>query len=227
MRSYGQFCPIAKAAEIFCARWTALILRDLACGAARFSELRRGVPLASPSLISARLKELEAEGIVGRRRDESSNTWYYHLTEAGEEFVPILLALGIWGQRWTRRDLPEAEMDLGLILWVMERQANPAALGAGRNAVELRLSDQPEEGRRWWFLNEAGKCTLCMQEPGVEVVLFLRTDLPTLIRIWRGDTGFEAAIAEGLFEAHGSKRAVAALQDWFGAMPLVHVRPVR
>lgn len=59
MRSYNQFCPIAKAAEIFCERWTALIIRELAFGGVRFSQLQRGVPLASPTLISTRLKQLE------------------------------------------------------------------------------------------------------------------------------------------------------------------------
>ncbi len=67
MKSYGQFCPVAKAAEIFCERWTALILRDLAAGAQRFAELRRGVPLMSPTLLSRRLRQLEAEGILERR----------------------------------------------------------------------------------------------------------------------------------------------------------------
>ena len=62
MKSYGQFCPVAKAAEVFCERWTPLILRDLALGATRFSELQRGVPLASPTLLSYRLKQLEKEG---------------------------------------------------------------------------------------------------------------------------------------------------------------------
>ena len=57
MRSYGQFCPVAKAAELFCERWTPLIVRDLAAGAARFSELQRGVPLMSPTLLSRRLKQ--------------------------------------------------------------------------------------------------------------------------------------------------------------------------
>jgi len=75
MRSYGQFCPIAKAAELFCERWTALILRDLAAGATRFSQLRRGVPLASPTLLSRRLKELEAEGIIERRRPGTRRSW--------------------------------------------------------------------------------------------------------------------------------------------------------
>ena len=66
MKSYGQFCPVAKAAEVFCERWTALIIRDLAAGAQRFAELRRGVPLMSPTLLSHRLKQLEAEGILGK-----------------------------------------------------------------------------------------------------------------------------------------------------------------
>ena len=61
MKSYGQFCPVAKAAELFCERWTPLILRDLAAGATRFSELQRGVPLMSPTLLSRRLKQLEEE----------------------------------------------------------------------------------------------------------------------------------------------------------------------
>jgi len=75
VKSYGQFCPVAKAAELFCERWTALIVRDLASGATRFSELQRGVPLMSPTLLSRRLKQLEAEGVVERRRGPSGNSW--------------------------------------------------------------------------------------------------------------------------------------------------------
>src|SRR5262245_6953981 len=113
---YHQFCPVAKAAEVFCERWTALILRTLALGATRFSELQRGVPLASPALISHRLRQLEAEGIVirtvaGKRRGST-----YHLSDAGKEFIPIVTALGVWGQRWTRRELAAREVDLGLLL---------------------------------------------------------------------------------------------------------------
>jgi len=83
MKSYGQFCPVAKTAEIFCVRWTPLILRDLALGASRFTELQRGVPLASPTLLSNRLKQLEKEGIVQRRKSASGRSWTYHLTPAG------------------------------------------------------------------------------------------------------------------------------------------------
>lgn len=70
MKSYSQFCPVAKAAELFCERWTPLILPDLYWGSTRFSELHRGVPLMSPTLLSQRLKQLEAEGVIERRKPE-------------------------------------------------------------------------------------------------------------------------------------------------------------
>ena len=59
--SYGQFCPVSMAAEVLCNRWTVLVLREMLAGTTRFNDLRRGVPRMSPSLLSKRLKELEAE----------------------------------------------------------------------------------------------------------------------------------------------------------------------
>ena len=64
--SYQQFCPVAMAAEILCTRWTIILLREMFAGSTRFNELRRGVPRMSPALLSQRLKELEAAGIVAR-----------------------------------------------------------------------------------------------------------------------------------------------------------------
>jgi len=62
--SYNQFCPVAMAAEILCTRWTIIVLRELVAGSTRFNELRRGVPRMSPALLSKRLKDLEAVGMV-------------------------------------------------------------------------------------------------------------------------------------------------------------------
>ncbi|HEY7551860.1 MAG TPA: helix-turn-helix domain-containing protein, partial [Hyphomicrobiaceae bacterium] len=151
MKSYGQFCPVAKAAEVFCERWTPLILRDLAFGATRFAELQRGVPLASPTLLSHRLKQLEKEGIVERRKSASGRSWTYHLTPAGEDLTPLVLALGEWGQKWSRRELARHEIDLGLLLWALERGARPEAFERGRTVVQLTFTDQIEKKRHWWF----------------------------------------------------------------------------
>ena len=62
--SYGQFCPVALAAEVLCTRWTAVLLRELVAGSTRFNDLRRGVPRMSPALLVKRLRDLEKAGIV-------------------------------------------------------------------------------------------------------------------------------------------------------------------
>jgi DNA-binding HxlR family transcriptional regulator len=224
MKSYGQFCPVAKASEVFCERWTPLILRDLAGGATRFSQLQRGVPLASPTLLSRRLKELEAEGIVERRKSETGRSWTYHLTPAGREFAPIVEALGIWGQRWSRRELAEHEINLDLLLWAMEVSVHADAFGAGRTLVELELVDQPDHKRRWWFLNEDGRCEMCVKAPGFEVDLYLVATLPDMIYIWRGDLSLERALETTRLEAHGSTEARRALTRWLGVSTLAHIQ---
>ena len=125
MRSYGQFCPIAKAAELFCERWTALILRDLVAGATRFGQLKRGVPLASPTLLSRRLKELEREGVIERRRAGTVATVGPITSRRRQEFAPLIHALGVWGQRWSRRELARHEVNLSLFLWALELSVKP------------------------------------------------------------------------------------------------------
>lgn len=223
MKSYGQFCPVAKAAEVFCERWTALLIRDLGSGISRFSQLKRGVPLMSPTLLSRRLKQLEAEGIIERRRPASGQGWSYHLTPAGQEFAPIVEALGIWGQRWTRRQLAEGEVDLGLLIWALERSVRPDALAPGRAVVQLEFTDQPTGKKRWWFVNEDGRVELCLQDPGYEVDLYLAVTLPDMIYIWRGDLPLEQALASGRLDAHGPQRLRQRLRAWLGVSVLVHV----
>lgn len=212
MRGYGQFCPVAKAAEVFCERWTALLVRDLAAGATRFSELQRGVPLMSPSLLSRRLKELVAEGLVERRPAARGST--YHLTPAGAEFVPMVEALGVWGQRWSRRQLADGEVDLGLLIWSLERGVDPTAFGGGRSVVHLTFTDQPKDKRQWWFVNDAGACELCLTDPGYDVDLYLVTTLPDMIYIVRGDLKLPAALESDRLEALGTARIRAALSRW-------------
>ena len=227
MRSYGQFCPVAKAAELFCERWTALILRDLAGGATRFSELQRGVPLASPTILSRRLKELEKEGVIERRRAASGGAWTYHLTAAGAEFAPIVEALGVWGQRWSRRDLAEHEVDLGLLVWAMEKSVRPEAFESERVVVKVVFTDQPRNKRDWWFLNEGGACDQCVDDPGFDIDLHIAVSLCDMIYIWRGDLTLARALDAGRLEALGSARARKALPRWLGVASIAHVKSAR
>lgn len=227
MKSYGQFCPVAKAAELFCERWTPLIVRDLAAGATRFSELRRGVPMMSPTLLSRRLKQLEAEGVVERRPARNGRGYTYHLTDSGAEFVPLIEALGVWGQRWSRRQLAEHEIDLGLLIWSLERSVRAAAFGKSRAVVRLEFTDQVAGKDLWWFVNEGGGCELCLEDPGYDVDLYLACSLPDMIYIVRGDLPLARALGEGRLEALGSARARRALKAWLNLSPLTAIKSQR
>ncbi|MEP3278725.1 MAG: helix-turn-helix domain-containing protein [Stappiaceae bacterium] len=222
MKSYGQFCPVAKAAELFCERWNALIVRDLAAGPRRFTELKRGVPLMSPSLLSSRLKWLIEEGIV-ERLDGNGSRGRYGLTEAGAEFVPLVEALGIWGQKWTRRQLKEHEIDLGLLVWSLESSTNPAAFGDRRCLIRLELTDQIHTKKFWWFLNAKGRCELCVDDPGGEVNLYLACTLPDAIYLVRGDLTPAIAMETEVLEVLGDSWARNAFVAWLNLSPLTQV----
>jgi DNA-binding HxlR family transcriptional regulator len=214
MKTYGQFCPIAKAAELFCERWTALILRDLSLGTSRFAQLQRGIARASPTLLSRRLRKLEAEGIVERRRSDSGRSWTYHLTPAGEEFVPIVRALGVWGQRWSRRELADHEMDSGLLLWTIERGARSDAFGDRQTVLKLTFEDRPIHRRDYWYVTGKNGTQLCITDPGFAVDLYLITTLRDMIYIWRGDLALARAEDEGRIEILGATWARRAFPRW-------------
>lgn len=226
MKSYGQFCPVAKAAELFCERWNALIVRDLAAGPRRFADLQRGVPLMSPSLLSSRLKWLIAEDVV-MRHDMGEKRLGYALTKAGLEFVPLVEALGIWGQRWTRRELKEHEVDLGLLVWSLESSTNPNAFGIRRCLIRLELTDQTDAKRYWWFLNEKGRCELCVDDPGGDVNLYISSTLLDAIYLVRGDLSLAEAKQSQKLEIIGDGWASRAFAQWLNLSPLTQVASVR
>lgn len=224
MRSYNQFCPVAKAAELFCERWTPLIVRDLAAGATRFSELRRGVPLMSPALLSKRLRQLADEGVIERRKLETGRGYSYHLTESGLEFAPLVQGLAMWGQRWSRRQLADNEIDLGLLIWSLERSVDPMAFGGERTVVRLELTDQPASKELWWFVNHPDGCELCLEDPGYDVDLYLACTLPDIIYIIRGDLAVSRAISDARLDVHGTAGARRALRKWLNLSPVAAVK---
>lgn len=109
MRSYGQYCSIARALDVVGDRWTLLIVRELLQrGPGRFTDLKNGLPSIAPNLLSARLKELDDAGLI--RREEAPPpvaTTLYHLTDDGLALEPVLKALGAWGLRYMTVERPD------------------------------------------------------------------------------------------------------------------------
>jgi hypothetical protein len=141
--------------------------------------------------------------------------------------APIVFSLGAWGQRWARRELARHEINLGLLLWAIERSARPEAFGHRRTVVQLTLADQVPKKRHWWFLNEAGRCELCLTAPDHDVDLFLEATLPDMIYLWRGDLPLARALDTGRLSAHGTAQAERALSRWLAISPLAHVPSAR
>ena len=101
MRSYAQYCPVAKASEILGDRWTLLIVRELLGGASGFNELQRGLPGISRSVLTDRMRALERAEVVERRTGPKGRTLEYRLTTAGRDLQPVVQAIGEWGVTWS------------------------------------------------------------------------------------------------------------------------------
>jgi DNA-binding HxlR family transcriptional regulator len=102
MRSYGEYCSIAKALDVVGDRWTLLIVRELVIrGGCRYTDLRDGLPGIASNLLADRIRELESAGLI-RREDAPPPiaATLFHLTEAGRELLPVLDAVGRWGVRY-------------------------------------------------------------------------------------------------------------------------------
>src|SRR6187399_694305 len=183
---YGQFCPVAMAAEIVCSRWTALVLRELLCGSTRFNDLRRGVPRMSPTLLSKRLKELEEAGVTVAVPTAQPGVVDYRLTKAGEELRNVVDALGIWGQRWVESSLSLKNLDPSLLMWDMRRNLVPEPLPKRRVTVKFEYPELTEARKLWWLVVDGGKVDLCSVDPGNDVDLYVYGSLRSMTAVWMG-----------------------------------------
>lgn len=219
--SYQQFCPVAMAAEVLCTRWTIVLLRELIAGSTRFNELRRGVPRMSPALLSQRLKELEAAGVLKREPSSlDAAVSEYRLTAAGRELAPLVEAFGMWGQRRIKTEASLQHLDVQLLMWDMRRNLNPTPLPPRRSVIQFVYSGLPPSRRCWWLvIDPETRADLCSVDPGFDVDLYVSVDLRSMTAIWMGVDTVRAAVAEDRMLLTGSKTLAASMQTWLGLSP--------
>jgi DNA-binding HxlR family transcriptional regulator len=225
MEGYGQYCPLAKGAEVFAERWTPLILRELLRGSTTFNDLHRGVPTMSRSLLSSRLKKLEDCGVVERHL-KSAGTGY-QLTPAGRELGPVVSQLGTWAQRWYRSTFRSAELDVGVLMWDIRCTVDAKALPANRTVVQFTFSDLRANSRAWWLVNEDGDVDLCPVDPGDEALLQICTTLRTMTRVWMGDLSIDAVLSSGALTILGPHALRRRLRAWLRLSPYAAVTEAR
>jgi DNA-binding HxlR family transcriptional regulator len=199
LRSYGDPCGIARALDVIGERWALLIVRDLLLGPKRFTDLRAALG-ASPNVLTQRLGELEAAGVVQRR---SVGGALYELTDWGRELHPIVLQLGRWGARSRHR--PIGALSVDALMVALESTFVPE-VAAGLDATyELRLDEE-----RFAVEIRDGTIAITRGSPRAPDAV-IETDTATLRAVLFGDR----KLADAKVELRGDTRIAKQLFKLF------------
>ena len=216
--SYGQFCPVAIASEVLCSRWTVLVIRELMCGSSRFNQIRRGVPLMSPSLLSKRLSELSDQGVVDIHELES-NIVEYHLSPAGRELIPLIESFGIWGKRWFNGDVNLSKLDAALLMWDIRRLMKPDELIAAGCVIEFCFPELTSKKQHHWMVVGNGDVDYCILDPGKNTDLLITSTVKALTSIHMGYSSIEDEIAHGSLSINGNPKIAKTMSQWLCHSP--------
>lgn len=217
MADYGNYCPIALGAEVIADRWTPLIIRELILGNTRFNEIARGLPGISRSLLVQRLRHLERKGVIETRPAASGRGHEYHLTAAGRQLEPVIMALGSWAVQWLFHDMDPEDVDAITLMWWMHRTLDAAHLPADRVVIQLEHT-APQRVTAWLVLDR-GDASLCVQHPGFDVDVIVTCETPRLGEVFMGLERWDRAVAVGAIRVDGPPRLVRALPRWFSWSP--------
>ena len=210
MKSYGQYCPIAKAVEVLGERWSILVLRDLLIGSTRFNDIARGLPGMSRTMLSKRLREFERAGLV-ERLDGG-----YLLTPQGQELRPIVFGLGAWGQEWLLAEPDPADLDPVALIWHSHARFNTSVLPERRVVFHIEMDDRTE---RFWIVVEQGDCSVCEADPGFEIDVVVRAGLADYYRVFYGRMSVAEAIKSGRLQFEGPPALVRRMPDVLDLLP--------
>lgn len=210
MATYGEYCPVAKGAEILTERWTPLIVLRLLWGIRRFNDLERNLPGISRALLAARLRRLQKAGIVERRTLRQSVE--YHLTPAGEDLRPVIRALGAWGSRWMMGRPKARELSPLVLLWAMRRRINFDRLPKMQTVVQFDFRGAKKT--TLWLVFQSEDVSICIDHPGAEPDLLITADLAAFFSVWRRQLPYREALARGLIAVDGPPALARAFPGW-------------
>lgn len=222
-RGYGEYCPIAKAAEILAERWTPLIIRNIYLRSHSFSDIHRGCPRMSTTLLARRLRTLERAQIIERVPAPAGRGSRYYLTSAGQELADVVLQMGRWGARWL--ELAPVDYDAAVVLWAWAKFVDADRLPPHRVVVRFDISDDPN--KRYWMLLQRPEPEVCIKNPGLDEDLIVTTDSVTLTDIHRGRLDFGQATKAGRLALSGPLDLARAFPTWGGLSYYANVTPAR
>jgi DNA-binding HxlR family transcriptional regulator len=222
VRTYGQYCPIARGAEIFAERWTPLIIRNLYLGCGSFSGILEGAPGLSRTMLSQRLKQLEGLGVVEAATKPDGRGHHYKLTSAGRELFTVCKSLGEWGARWL--EIAPENLDPFVALWSMCKALRRDRLPDRRVVIRFDFTGR-RRPERYWLLIELGDTEICKTYPGPED-LYITAEAEAFVKWHAGHLTWAQATREDRIQLHGPSWLVRAFPTWNARSMFAHMRPV-
>ena len=223
MRTYGQYCPIARGAEIFAERWTPLIIRNLHLGCGNFSGILEGAPGLSRTMLSQRLKQLERLGIVESAPKPGGRGRRYDLTAAGHDMFTVCKALGEWGAHWL--EIAPQHLDPFVALWSMCNALRRDRLPDRRVVIRFDFTGRRSR-ERFWLLIERGDTEICREYPGLDEDLYITAEAEAFVKWHAGQLAWAEAIRGGRIQLHGLSWLVRAFPTWNARSAFAHIKPV-
>ncbi|MGH7857735.1 MAG: winged helix-turn-helix transcriptional regulator [Candidatus Binatia bacterium] len=202
-RSYGQFCGVARALDVLGERWTLLVVRELIVGPQRFKDLLDSLPGIGTNLLAARLRDLERDGLIGRRKlPRPAGSTVYELEPLGRELEPIVLAIGRWGRKLLEPRAGDQRFQGRWLLFALRANFVAARARRVRETYELRIGGDVVHARV-----SDGRLDVAEGAAG-EPDLVVEASLDVLLALARGDTTPAAEIKAGKLATRGSRKAL-------------------
>ena len=223
MRTYGQYCPIARGAEIFARRWTPVIIRNLYLGCGSFGEILEGAPGLSRTLLSERLKQLKRLKIVESAPKPQARGEHYQLTPAGHDLFKVCAALGDWGARWL--EIAPEHLDPFVALWSMCNALRRDRLPDRRIVIRFDFTRR-QRSELFWLVIERGETEICKKFPGFDEDLYITAEAEAFVKWHAGQLTWAAATRDGLIQLHGPTWLVRAFPTWNARSMFADIKPV-
>jgi DNA-binding HxlR family transcriptional regulator len=223
VRSYGQYCPIARTSELLAERWTPIIVRNLLAGCRTFGELLDGAPGISKALLAQRLELFERHGMITKSAvGPGVRRYVYDLTEKGRELKAVTDAMGVWGARWL--EVEPQHVNPAYVLWATCKLVDVGLLPDAGLVVRVELADRPE---RLWLLLRQPYAEVCTAYLGWVEDLVIRTDSETLAHWHLRHLTYDDATRAGTLQIDGSRTAVRTFLRCLRPSPFAGTQPAR
>ena len=226
MYDYAEACPISKAASVLCERWTLQIIREMFMGATRFSEFQKYLPRLSPALLNTRLRSLEAQGIILRKRVPERKGYEYQLTPAGNALKPVLSEFGKWGMNWVFQSMEGDQLNTAVIVRDFAFALDTEQLPSGQSVIQFNVQSDAENARKFILVRDR-TAQACEDNPGNEVDVYVSADLKTLYQIWYGEIGVNTACQQKLMKVVGAPVYTGNISRWLRTSQFAQHNPRR